>query len=179
MMQHHGAWMLHFCHSAVIAISQSPLLGICCSSITVVATSVILLLDVLLVMLFGRVNVWKVFFSHQANVAAYHRRLGLCMAHQQYAVVDSKFTQSKLCSMCNKFEQCYWLKTWFRFTMWWFHIQFCNNTINVFDTSMYFASEISLTIPAEWGDWWNLLDSGSWEHSLTHWMICLLNLTVC
>jgi len=61
-MQCHGALMLHCCHNAVTAIKQSPLLSVCCSSLTVVATIVILLLDMLLVMLFGRVNVWKVFF---------------------------------------------------------------------------------------------------------------------
>jgi hypothetical protein len=62
MMQCHGAWMLHCCHNAVTAIKQSSLLSVCCSSLTIVATIVILLLDVLLVILFGRVDVWKVFF---------------------------------------------------------------------------------------------------------------------
>jgi len=172
MIQCHGAWMLHCCHNAVTAIKQSPLLIVCCSSLAVVTTIVILLMDVLLVMLFGRVNVWKVFFFTSGQCSSIALKAGsVCVIQQQCAVVNLKFTRSKLCSTCNTFEQCYWLKIWGRFTMWWFHTRFCD-TINVFDTSIYCASEISLTVPKKWGDLWNLSDSGSRAFWHTGWSVC-------
>lgn len=50
-----------FAHDAETAISPSLLLGLCLSSITVVAASVILLLSMLLLILFSGVHVCKVF----------------------------------------------------------------------------------------------------------------------
>jgi hypothetical protein len=50
------------CHGTETAIGQSPLLGLCYSSITIAATSVILLLATILLTLFSSVHIWKVFF---------------------------------------------------------------------------------------------------------------------
>jgi hypothetical protein len=43
-------------------VSQSPQLGLCCSSIAIVAVSVILLLAMLLLTLFVSVHAWEVVF---------------------------------------------------------------------------------------------------------------------
>lgn len=61
-----------FCRYADAAIARSPLLCLCHSSITTVATSVILLLTTLLFTLFSGVYVWKISYltsCRRCNVA--------------------------------------------------------------------------------------------------------------
>jgi tetrahydromethanopterin S-methyltransferase subunit C len=64
MQQLHGVWVLYFFCEMETEICQSSLLALCCSFITVVATSVILLLAMQMLSLFSSVRVWKVVFSH-------------------------------------------------------------------------------------------------------------------
>jgi len=58
----HTASATHFCRSAETAFGQCQLLGLCHSSITILATSVILLLAEITLMLFCTLNVCKVQF---------------------------------------------------------------------------------------------------------------------
>jgi hypothetical protein len=58
----HTASVTHFCCSAETVFGQCPLLGLCHSSITILATSVILLLAEIMLMQFCTLNVCKVQF---------------------------------------------------------------------------------------------------------------------
>jgi hypothetical protein len=116
---HTAEWCYHILHGwttqfiyffcdTETAVSQYPLLGLSCSSITTVATSVTLLLAMLLLTLLSSTHVWKKSFSSRnANVAAQCWRPSLNMAQQQCAVANLKLTCSKLCSICNTIKRWY------------------------------------------------------------------------
>jgi hypothetical protein len=83
------------------AISLSPLPGLCHSTIAIIATSLILLLAMLLLMLFNSVHVCKVLLlmSWQCGRIALKDRPG-----QQCARVNIKFTCSQLHFACPIFK---------------------------------------------------------------------------
>ena len=68
MVCHDGTWVLYFSCNAETAFCLSPLLSLCHSSTSIVATSVTLLLVMLLLTLLNSVHVCKVFCWH-FNVA--------------------------------------------------------------------------------------------------------------
>jgi hypothetical protein len=92
-----------FCIFSAIrtAISPSPLPGLCHSTITIIATSLILLLAILLLMLFNTAHVRKVLLltSWQRGRIALMNRPG-----QQCARFNIKFTCSQLHSACPIFK---------------------------------------------------------------------------
>jgi hypothetical protein len=101
MMQPQGVWVLYFCCNAQTAVSQSPLLGLCYSSITIVAASVILLLAMLLLTLFSSILVCKVILLMSCQQGRIALKDG---PRQQCAVTNFKFTRSQLRSACDMFK---------------------------------------------------------------------------
>ena len=86
-----AAWVTQVSHNAVTGNRSVPIPGLCLSSVTIVAASVILLLTPILS--FISVHVWKVFTSRHANMGALLWRVGLRLARLQRIIAKSRKTR--------------------------------------------------------------------------------------
>lgn len=100
----HAVWITQFCLDAETVTAKSPLPGFCPYSVTIVATSLILLLaPMMLVLLMSG----KSFSSRRADMATQRWWAGLCMARLQSTVAKSRQTLIKQRSARNKFKRRY------------------------------------------------------------------------